>query len=82
MIPVVLLNQFIIGIPLLKLYFWIWTIRIQLFDNYNYNKNKEIMMSSIYSIPSITRFIINMFINVLCTEIWFYTIHRILHNTK
>ena len=72
MVPLVLFNQVGLGLPLLKVVFLILTWRGR--------GSPEAMTEFATQVPSIGRFLLTMVANVLCTEIWFYSMHRTLHS--
>jgi sterol desaturase/sphingolipid hydroxylase (fatty acid hydroxylase superfamily) len=76
MVPLVLFNQVGLGLPLLKVMFLILTWR-----RHGYG-SPEAMAEFATQVPTIGRFVLTMVANVLCTEIWFYAIHRQLHSNK
>jgi sterol desaturase/sphingolipid hydroxylase (fatty acid hydroxylase superfamily) len=69
MAPLVLFNQLVFGIPMLKALF-AWLTKQQ--------RGGDIDM---LSVPSVPKFVWTMILHVLCTEVWFYSVHRLLHTT-
>ncbi|KAL7563111.1 hypothetical protein ACA910_012295 [Epithemia clementina (nom. ined.)] len=80
MIPVVLFNQLVLGFPLIRYAF----VPIILFhhrwkhsaDPQNDNDNNNDFLGSVPNIPT---FVATLLIHVLCSEVWFYLAHRLLH---
>ena len=74
MMPLVLLNQFLIGLPLLKVFSLIYSWRM--------GGNLGHLNDVARQIPSLGRYAGTIVVHVLCVEVWFYVVHRMFHANR
>lgn len=70
MVPLVLFNQVVLGLPLLHIFFGLLSLRI------------EDAQALVTEVPSVPRFFLLIVIHVICVEFWFYGVHRLLHSNR
>jgi sterol desaturase/sphingolipid hydroxylase (fatty acid hydroxylase superfamily) len=76
MVPLVLFNQVCVGIPLLKFFFLIYVWRV------GGGGEDQVVTAAALQVPSMGRFAVTLLVHVLCTEVWFYGMHRLLHSNR
>lgn len=76
MVPLVLFNQIMLAVPLLKVAYLIIKWR----GTRHGSPADDAMAEFATHVPTIGHFVLTVVIHVGCNEIWFYTMHRALHS--
>jgi hypothetical protein len=81
MAPLVLLNQLCLGLPMLTFAYKGMAWRNSSASSGD-DSDSDGMAALTLEVPSVGRFAALFVMQVLCTEVWFYGVHRLLHSNK